>query len=502
MASLQTINWFLVSEAARPLLILAGSGLVLLMLSAFYHRSQWVLILFSLTATLIAFSLTWKSWLTGLPVNLEGFFFDRFSYLLDLIFLFSLLVTFLFSRGYLKEDGLEKGEYYALLFFATSGLLLISHGADLIVIFLGIELTSFSTYILAGFQRGSIKSCEASLKYFVMGSFAAAFLLYGIALAYGALGTTSLKAFSGWNGTGGGLLMALSIAFLLIGIGFKIAAVPFHFWSPDVYEGAPTPITAFMATGVKAGGFAFLMRLALEAAPYAKVPWVPLLTTLSILTMTVGNLMALRQSNIKRMLAYSSIAHAGYALVGVTAAVRDPQLAESTLGPVLFYLFAYAVMTLGAFGVVVVLGRKEEEQQQQMKVEPGRQERLEISDYSGLAGRHPLLAALMALFMISLVGIPPTIGFTGKFYLFSGAVEAGLAGLVIVGVLNSAVSAYYYLAPVMKMFFQESDRIRLKPLPRLILVGIVLCLFALIYFGLFPSNLFLMAEESIRELSL
>ncbi|MBI2981798.1 MAG: NADH-quinone oxidoreductase subunit N, partial [Deltaproteobacteria bacterium] len=482
MLSLQTINWFLLSEAARPLLILIGSGLVLLMLSAFYHRSQSILILFSLTVTLLAFILTWRSWLTGLPVHIEGFFFDRFSYLLDLIFLFSLLVTFLFSRGYLKEDGLEKGEYYALLFFATSGLLLISHGADLIVIFLGIELTSLSTYILAGFQRGSVKSYEASLKYFVMGSFAAAFLLYGIALAYGALGTTSLKAFSDWDGTGGTLLMALSIAFLVIGIGFKIAAVPFHFWSPDVYEGAPTPITAFMATGVKAGGFAFLMRLVLEVVPYAKVPWVPLLTTLSILTMTVGNLMALRQSNIKRMLAYSSIAHAGYALVGVAAAVRDPQLVESTLGSVVFYLFAYAVMTLGAFGVIVVLGRKEEEQQ--IKVEPGRQERLEISDYSGLAERHPLPAALMALFMISLVGIPPTIGFTGKFYLFSGAVEAGLVGLVIVGVLNSAVSAYYYLAPVMKMFFQESDRIRLKPLPRLILVGIVLCLFALIYFGL------------------
>ncbi|MBI2082508.1 MAG: NADH-quinone oxidoreductase subunit N [Deltaproteobacteria bacterium] len=499
MAWLETINWFLLSEAARPILILISGGLVLLLFSAFSDRLQKASMLFSFALTLGAFVLTWKTWLTGLPVNLEIFFFDRLSYLLDLIFLFSLLITLLFSRDYLREDRLERGEYYALLFFATSGLMLISHGADLMLIFLGLELASLSTYILAGFQRGFIKSYEASLKYFILGSFASAFLLYGIALAYGALGTSSLQAFSQGNELSDEkiLLLSLSIALLLIGVCFKIAAVPFHFWSPDVYEGAPTPVTAFMASGVKAGGFALLIRLGLLVAPLPMIPWIPILSVLAILTMSVGNLMALRQTNIKRMLAYSSIAHAGYALVGVVAAMKDPHGAESTLGSVVFYLFAYSVMTLGAFGVVMVLGRKEEEA---LSVEPGRGERLEMSDYAGLAERHPFLSGLMAIFMISLVGIPPTIGFIGKFYLFSGAIQVGLVGLVVVGVLNSVVSAYYYLAPVVKMFFQGTARIDLKPLSRPILVGLVICLFALLYFGIFPSNLFLIAEESIREL--
>lgn len=346
---------------------------------------------------------------------------------------------------------------------------------------------SLASYILTGMRRGAIRSYEASMKYFIIGSFASAFLLYGIALAYGITGTTSLAALQQLTVSEEPLLLLLATAFFLIGLGFKVAAVPFHLWAPDVYEGAPTPITAFMATAVKVAAFAALLRVVLALGHLPQIPWIPILWTLSILTMTIGNLVALRQTNIKRLLAYSSIAHAGYALVGVTAALQNNALTESTLGAVVFYLFSYSIMTIGAFAVVVAMGHREDEVE-------------ELVDFSGLSKAHPFLAAALTVFLLSLTGIPPTLGFVGKFYLFSGAIEAGLYGLVVAGVLNSAISVYYYFAPIVKMYFRPSKGYELPSLSYVLLTAIFACLFMVLYLGIFPSDLFLMARESVGEM--
>lgn len=485
--NLHATNWLILGEAGLPLLLLIGGGLLFILLSSVSKFPSRLFPVVALSLVLISFCLAWHQWWDGIQVVSAMLIFDRLASALDLIFLLSLFLTLFFSRD-IQGGG---GEYYALLFFATAGLMFISHGEDLIVIFLGLEIASLASVILAGFKRGFIKSGEAALKYFILGSFASGFLLYGIALLYGATNSTSLTAWSATSGSLGkeSLLFSLGIALLLLGVFFKIAAVPFHFWSPDVYEGAPTPVTAFLATGVKAGGFALLLRLVAVLSPL-EIPWVPLFWVLSVLTMSVGNLMALRQSNIKRMLAYSSIAHAGYGLVGVTAALQDSTL-ESNLGAVVFYLFAYAVMTLGAFGTVIALGRRSS------RIDDPE----ELSDYAELAQRHPVLAATLTVFMLSLIGVPPTVGFVGKFYLFSGAVQAGLYGLVVIAVLNSVVSVYYYLGPIVKMYFQKGRGYDLQPLSRFLVAGLFLCLFGVLYFGVFPSDFLLIARESIRELS-
>ncbi len=485
---LQT-DWALLAHLSLPILIATGVGLLILIMTPFLKKGVSVLLLLlSAFSTAASFFFAWQGWISGPPLSFGMLLFDRMSYSFDLVFLVSLFLTIVLSREYLVLEEIREGEYYALLLFTTSGLMLIAHAADLIVVFLGLEIASIGAYILAGMKRGVVRSYEASLKYFILGSFASGFLLYGIAMAYGATGATSLSSFQ--NATippAEPILLLLAAALFLIGTGFKIAAVPFHTWSPDVYEGAPTPVTAFMASAIKAGGFAALIRIVIAFGHIQEIPWSPILWVISALTMTVGNLAALRQSNIKRMLAYSSIAHTGYALVGLTAALEKNALTESTLGAVIFYLFAYSVMTIGAFAVVIAIGRKGDEAE-------------EMSDYSGLSVKHPVLAGVMALFMLSLTGIPPTVGFAGKFYLFAGAIEAGLYGLVIVAVLNSAVSAYYYLGPVVKMYFQKERDYILPPLSYTLVTGIFLCLFVVLYLGIFPSDIFLIARESVREL--
>ncbi len=481
-------SWPVWGEGLLPMLLLVGGGVLLLLLIPLARdRATALSCPVSLAVVLAALVFAGRSWWWGGNLLIAGLLFDRFAFLLDLIFLTALLVSLFFSRDTLRESRIESPEFYALLLFATAGLILVAHGGDLLLIFLGIEVVSLASYILAGFRRGSVKSCEASLKYFVLGSFASGFLLYGIALAFGAVGSTSLSALSGISDNG---LLVVALVLLLAGLAFKVAAVPFHFWAPDVYEGAPTPVTGFMASAIKAGGFAALLRVLVSLHLAPDLSWVPFFWGLSALTMTVGNLMALHQTNIKRMLAYSSVAHAGYLLVGVTAALQDPTLAETSLAAVVFYLFAYSAMTLGAFGSVVALGRRREH--------PDEME--ELFDYTDLAARQPVLAAVLSVFLLSLIGLPPTIGFTGKFYLFAGAIEAGLYGLVIVAVLNSVVSVAYYLAPVIKMYFQKGRGFELKPLSQLLLVGLFLCLFAVVYLGIVPSGLFLMARESVGEM--
>jgi NADH-quinone oxidoreductase subunit N len=343
------------------------------------------------------------------------------------------------SWDYLKRTRINQMEYYALLLSASLGMILMAASNDLITIFLGLELMSLSLYVMVGFRHSHLESSEAALKYFLLGAFASGFLLYGIALLYGATGTTQLPRmamFLGDSPVTGNPLFLCGALLLLVGFAFKIAAVPFHMWTPDAYEGAPTPVTGYMSAGAKAAAFAALLRVLLSVLGDVALDWRPILSWVAILTMTVGNVTALLQQNLKRMLAYSSIAHAGYILVAVVAGGTDGASAA------LFYLAVYALMNLGAFGVLSLLGR-------------GGEERVLVSDLAGLGFKQPLLGLAMAVFMLSLGGIPPTAGFMGKVYVFGVAVKAGLIPLVVVGVLNSVVSIYYYLRVTVAMYMQE-----------------------------------------------
>ena len=370
----------------------------------------------------------------------EGMFVhDGITVFFTLLFCAIGILSVLLSWDYLKRTAINLAEYYALLLAATLGMVIMAASNDLITVFLGLELMSLSLYVMVGFRRGNLESNEASLKYFLLGAFASGFLLYGIALLYGATGTTNLlrmAAFLGDSPMLGNPLFLAGLALLLIGFAFKVSAVPFHMWTPDAYEGAPTSVTAFMSAGAKAAGFAALVRVGLNVLGDVRADWMPVITWVAILTMTVGNVTALLQNNLKRMLAYSSIAHAGYVLVGVAAGGPDGASAA------LFYLAVYSFMNLGAFGILTLLGK-------------GRDERVLISDIAGIGFRHPALGIAMTLFMLSLGGIPPTAGFMGKVYVFGVALKAGLVPLVVVGVLNSVISVFYYLRVTVAMYMEE-----------------------------------------------
>jgi NADH-quinone oxidoreductase subunit N len=364
---------------------------------------------------------------------------DGFTVFFTLLFIGIAALSVLQSWDYLKRTGLRESEFYALTLAATIGMILMAASGDLITIFLGLELMSLALYVLVGFRRWQLESSEAALKYFLMGAFASGFLLYGIALLYGATGTTQLArmaAFLGDTPDPGNPLLIAGGLLVLVGFAFKVAAVPFHMWTPDAYEGAPTTVTGYMSVGAKAAAFAALLRLLLVGLPDIGREWAPVLSWIAVLTMTVGNVTALLQNNVKRMLAYSSIAHAGYVLVAVIAGGRDGGSAA------LFYLAVYSAMNLGAFGVLAMLGR-------------GGEERVQIADLAGVGFRSPFLALAMTVFMLSLGGIPPTAGFMGKVYVFGTALQANLLPLVIVGVLNSVVSVFYYLRVTVAMYMSE-----------------------------------------------
>jgi len=369
------------------------------------------------------------------------FLHDGFTVFFTLLFCAVGAVAVLQSWDYVRRTRINHGEYYALLLASVLGMVIMAASNDLITVFLGLELMSLALYVLVGFRRGRLESSEAALKYFLLGAFASGFLLYGIALLYGATGTTNLgrmAAFLAESPLLGNPMLLMGGLLVLVGFGFKVAAVPFHMWTPDAYEGAPTTVTGFMSAGAKAAGFAALLRLVIVALPGLAGEWRPMLSWIAILTMTVGNVTALLQTNVKRMLAYSSIAHAGYLLVAVVAGGAGGGAAA------MFYLAVYSLMNLGAFGILAMLGREQEE-------------RVTLSDLAGLATRHPALAAAMAVFMLSLGGIPPTAGFMGKLYVFGVAVDAGLVPLVVVGVLNSVVSIYYYLRVTVVMYMREPE---------------------------------------------
>ena len=378
---------------------------------------------------------------------------DRYALFFNLVFLVTAGLATLIAVDYLERHDLEHGAYYALLLFSTSGMMLMAAATDLIVIFLGLEIMSISLYILAGFNGRQFASAEAGMKYFILGAFASAFFLYGAALTYGATGTTNLAEIGAWLSGGSPFspnpdpMALVGLALLLIGFAFKVAAVPFQWWTPDVYQGAPTSVTAFMSVGAKAAGFAALIRVLYVSfgdSAYA-AEWTLALAVLAVLTITFGNLAALAQSDVKRMLGYSSIAHAGYILVGVAAGN------QSGVRAVLFYLLPYAFMTVGAFAVAAVIERRDEFS-------------TTLRDYDGLSQREPLLAAAMAIFMLSLTGIPPLVGFWGKLFVFRAAVEAGLTWLAVVGVINSVISAFYYLGVVVHMVMRDPAQYA-PPLP-------------------------------------
>jgi NADH-quinone oxidoreductase subunit N len=423
---------------------------------------------------------------------------DGYSLFLNLVFLTTAGLSILISIEYVVREGLASGEYYALLLLATAGMMLMGAATNLVIIFLALEILSIPLYVLTGLNRARLESGEAALKYFLLGAFASGFFLYGIALTYGATGTTNLAGIVSFLGSaspvtsatlsaglsvveGAGPYLYIALGLLLIGFAFKVALVPFHMWVPDVYQGAPTSVTAFMSVGAKAAGFAALARVLLYAFPTLASSWAIPLSALAVLTMTLGNLAAIAQSDIKRMLAYSSIAHAGYILVGVVAAN------EAGAAGVLFYLLAYAFMNVGAFATAIVVGKRGE---------PG----VEIADYAGLASRRPFLAAAMATFMLSLAGVPPLAGFMGKFYLFSAAVQADLTWLAIIGVLNSVLSVFFYLRVIVVMYMREAEEPKPISLPWPLGVAVALAALGVLALGLWPSPLLTIAQQAIGAL--
>jgi NADH-quinone oxidoreductase subunit N len=419
---------------------------------------------------------------------------DGFALVFKLLFLGAAALTVLMSTRYLWIERAHAGEYYFLVLCATLGMMFVAGGIDLITIFIGLETMAVSFYVLAGFIRPSRKSNEAAVKYFVLGAFSLAILLYGMALLYGLTGSTHLRTIATVLATSGaGRMLVLAVVLLAAGIAFKIAAVPFHMWAPDVYEGAPTPITAFLSVGSKAASFAMLMRIFIEGLPAFRIDglgmafgqpfgWRAVFYVLSIVTMTVGNLSALTQTNIKRMLAYSSIAHAGYILVGIVAG--PPRGITAAL----VYLIAYAFMQLGAFAVIVTLRRRDVAGD-------------ELKDLTGLSARHPAVAAAMLVFMLSLGGIPPTAGFMGKLWLFGAAIDAGYIWLAVIAVLNSALSLYYYVRVVVFTWIADGTRVDeyvpLSPALRLVLIVAVAGTIGL---GVYPQVLFDLAARSAATL--
>ncbi|GAB4525455.1 MAG: NADH-quinone oxidoreductase subunit N [Anaerolineales bacterium] len=371
---------------------------------------------------------------------------DGFSTFFSVLFAASGLVGVALAYDYLRQMNLARNAYYTLLLFSVGGMMLMSAATDLMTIFLALELLSIPLYVLSGFARPKGESEEAALKYFLLGAFASGFVVYGIALVFGATGTTSLAGVVQAVQAGALLnpmLLTIGAALLLIGLGFKVAVVPFHMWTPDVYHGAPTAVTAFMALGAKAAGFAALLRVFLTAFPQIAADLTPVLWVLAALTMFLGNVVAIAQRNIKRMLAYSSIAHAGYLLMAL-APYGQQGLSGDISASLLFYLVAYALSNFGAWAVVMLLERQADEG-------------LSLDDYAGLGSKSPLLAACMTVFMLSFAGVPPTLGFVGKFYLFRTVLEGGFIWLALIGVLTSLVSAYYYLRVVVIMYMHTGE---------------------------------------------
>ncbi len=432
------INWA-TFEPLLPEMLLVCTGLALICLDLFVEKTRellpWLTVLGCVTVLGMVIGERNVTAFGGM------FLTDAYAVFFKVISLLSVIMATLMGEHYRRVHGLRHGEYYALMVFAATGMMVMASAGDLMVLYLGLELMALSVYCLVGMNKGEGRSTEAAIKYFLMGVFASAILLYGMSLVYGLTGSTTISEIARYTAATGltenpALLAALGL--IIAGFCFKVAVAPFHFWTPDVYEGAPTVITAFMSVGPKAAGFAVFGRVLLSGFPELQPHWGSLLATLALLTMAVGNLTALVQTSIKRMLAYSAIAHAGYSLLGVLAGTADG------LSATMSYLLIYGFMNMGAFAILVLLSSRGAHHES-------------LDDYRGLAKSHPLAAALMLVFMFSLTGIPPTAGFIGKFYLLRAALGAGYTWTVIGAVIFSAISAYFYLRVVRYMYMSEPE---------------------------------------------
>ncbi len=460
-----------------PEVVMTCLALIVLMADLVIKRKETIAFLSIICIAIVTYVLS-----GSLGTTFNGMFIsDGYSMFFKLIFILNVILTVLISVKYIAVEKVNFGEYYSLILFSTLGMMIMASAGDLIVLYLGLELMALSTYILAGFIRYDIKSNEAAMKYFLLGAFASAFLLCGTSMIYGLTGTTDLKAISDYivkNGLASNPVLMLSVILFAVAFSFKIAAVPFHMWAPDAYEGAPTSITAFMSVGPKAAGFAVLGRVFMVAFGSIKIEWATVLIPVAVLTMGVGNIVAISQTNIKRMLAYSSIAHAGYMLLGIIAGTNDG------MASVLNYMLIYAFMNIGAFAVVIMLrseGFKGDN----------------ITDYEGLSKTHPLAAALMLVFMFSLTGIPPTAGFMGKFYVFMSAINAGYTWVVIIAVIFSAISAYFYLRIVMYMYMKEpKETVHLTTSPGIGL-ALAITVIAVLIIGVLPSTFINFAHVAV-----
>lgn len=467
-----------------PALILCVAGIVVMLTGLFVRvRSIATAAVISFVGVVLAFAAN-EPLRSVNRLSYSGLVaVDAFTWFLNLLLLAAAGITILVSVRYMVDDGPELFEYFVLLLFATAGMMFMVSANHLLLIFVGLETLSISIYVLAGIMPESIRSKEAGLKYLVLGAFSSGFFLYGAALLYGATGSLSLPTIAKFLQSDPSNLLALAgMGLLLVGFSFKVAAVPFHMWTPDVYEGAATPLTGYMSVAVKAGAFAAFMRVFFEGLLPLQVNWTQMLWLIAAVTMIVGNVVALVQENIKRMLAYSSIAHAGYIIIGLVAG------SEAGTGGILYYLLAYTFTNLGAFAVVTLVGRKGEANTM-------------IDDYRGLAKSHPVLALAMSVFLFSLAGMPPTAGFVGKFTIFKAAVTCGYIWLVVIGVLTSAISVYYYFRVIMKMYMEtrETEIRSLQFEPSLILALTVTAIVVL-YIGIFPSPYLSLATASVKPL--
>ena len=470
-------------QAIMPMLIVTLSGAATMLAEAFRKPGERMPIgglgAIGLVGAAIASWLLWNRNAVGFGVVVS----DNFALFVNLVLVAVGLLTIMFSSEVVEREQLPQGEYYAITLFAIAGMMLMAQATDLLVVFLSLEVFSIAVYVLTGIRRSSVAGTEGAFKYFLLGAFSSAFFLYGIAFTYTVVGSTRLEAIAsaiaGETMTAGPMTY-VALGLLLVGFAFKVSAVPFHMWAPDAYEGAPTVVTGFMSTAVKAAAFAALVRVFLATFEPFRADWAPIVWFVAVATMIVGTVVGVVQSNAKRMLAYSSIAHAGYLLVGVVAANEVGRAA------ILFYLATYALTNVAAFGVVALIATPER---------PGG----DVRDFHGLWHTRPALAALMTVFLLSLGGFPPTAGFIGKWYIFSAAVQEGYYGLAIIGVLSSVVSVFYYLRIVVMMYMADGKAEFEAPRPSLVgMTALGLAAVGIFYLGVLPSRVIEIAAQSVQ----
>ena len=472
-------------DAVVPMLCVTLAALAVMVAEAFRSRGETLAVgglgIVGLIGAAVSSALLWNRNAVSFGVIVA----DNFALFVTITLVIVGILTIMFSSPVVKRDGLPKGEFYALILFSIVGMMMMASANDLLVIFIGLEIMSIAVYVLTGIRRDDPRATEAAFKYFLLGAFSSAFFLYGIAFTYGLAGTTRLDrigAFLAAQSMSDNRLILVALGLLLVGFAFKISAVPFHMWTPDAYEGAPAIVTGFMSTGVKAAAFAAFARVFLSAFEPFSGEWAPIIWWIAAATMVLGTVVGVAQSNLKRMLAYSSIAHGGYLLVGLVAANEVGKAA------ILFYLLAYAVTNLAAFGVIALLGTKDAAND-------------ELRDYAGLWHSRPALAGLMTVCLLSLGGLPPTVGFIGKWYIFSAAVGAGYYGLAIIGVLTSVISVFFYLRVVVMMYMSDQPATAVfPPVSSIGMAALVASIVVIVALGILPTPVLNFAAESIATI--